>query len=216
MLFMVVYWVDYLFGKWHNFANLNEGINNMKISERTQKAGLIGMAGSLLFFVGLLIEYQNDLFPPGNGALFVINQIMFFSAMSGILFMIYSLRGSGALGEKRFGKISQGIFFGGWAFLIIGGILGLLTGEWDENLFFPIGSMLFLVGGLLTGIAVLTTRHWQGWRRLAPLGQAVYYIIVMMILPPLLWGTNEPTLLIESLWMLTWFLMSLAMYQSAE
>lgn len=52
--------------------------------------------------------------------------------------------------------------------------------------------------------------------RFAPLLQGVYYLLVMMILPPILTGSNEPTLLTESLWMATWFLMSLALWQQAK
>jgi hypothetical protein len=44
------------------------------------------------FFVGLLIEYQYGLFPPGKGTLYVINQCMFYVAMSCILVMLWGMR----------------------------------------------------------------------------------------------------------------------------
>ena len=73
--------------------------------------------------------------------------------------------------------------------------------------------MLF---GLLSGIAVAIGKKWQGWTRFAPLLQGVYFLLVMMILPPILTGSNEPTLLTESLWMATWFLLGLALFVNAR
>ncbi len=57
----------------------------MFYENRTQKAGILGMLGAGLFFIGLLIEYHYGLFSPGSGTLSVINQIMFIVAMSGII-----------------------------------------------------------------------------------------------------------------------------------
>ena len=178
---------------------------------RSQLAGSLGMFGALLFFVGLLIEYRYGLFPPGSGTLFVINQMMFFVAMGCILLMLWGMRQARAGGNGRFARITLTIFPIGWAALLLGGIVSLLTGNAD-NLFFPLGGLTVMVFGLLAGIAVALGKNWQGWSRFAPLLQGVYYLLVMMILPPILTGSNEPTFLTESLWMLTWFLMGLAMF----
>ena len=178
---------------------------------RSQLAGSLGMFGALLFFVGLLIEYRYGLFPPGSGTLFVINQMMFFVAMGCILLMLWGMRQARAGGNGRFARITLTIFPIGWAALLLGGIVSLLTGNAD-NLFFPLGGLTVMVFGLLAGIAVALGKNWQGWSRFAPLLQGVYYLLVMMILPPILTGSNEPTFLTESLWMLTWFLMGLAVF----
>ena len=178
---------------------------------RSQVAGSLGMFGALLFFVGLLIEYRYGLFPPGSGRLFVINQMMFFVAMGCILLMLWGMRQARAGGNGRFARITLTIFPIGWAALLLGGIVSLLTGNAD-NLFFPLGGLTVMVFGLLAGIAVALGKNWQGWSRFAPLLQGVYYLLVMMILPPILTGSNEPTFLTESLWMLTWFLMGLAVF----
>jgi hypothetical protein len=173
--------------------------------------GIIGMFGAALFFVGLLIEYRFGLFPPGTGTLFILNQVQFFVAMGCIFMMLWEMRKVQAGGNGRFARISLTIFPIGWVALILGGIVSLLTGN-DENLFFPLGGLTVMVFGLLAGIAVVMGKKWHGWSRFAPLIQGLYYLIVMMILPPVLTGSNEPTLLTESLWMATWFLMSLAVY----
>jgi len=60
---------------------------------RAHIAGVRGMSGAALFFVGLLIEYRYGLFPPGSGTLYVINQIMFLVAMVCICGMLWQMRG---------------------------------------------------------------------------------------------------------------------------
>lgn len=187
----------------------------MSQKNSSQMTGVFGMVGALLFFVGLLIEYRYDLFPPGSGTLYVINQIMFFVAMGCILLMLWGMRQMRAGGNGRFARITLTIFPIGWAALLLGGIVSLLTGNAD-NLFFPLGALTVMVFGLLAGIAVALGKNWQGWTRFMPLLQGVYYLLVMMILPPILTGSNEPTFLTESLWMLTWFLMGLALFVNED
>jgi hypothetical protein len=186
----------------------------MMIKNRTQIAAVAGMFGALLFFVSLLIEYRYDLFPPGSGSLFVINQIMFYVAMSGILVMLWGMRKARAGGNGRFARITLTIFPIGWAALILGGVISLISGNFD-NLLFPIGGLM-MIFGLLTGITVAAGKQWSGWSRFAPVLQGVYFLLVMMILPPILTGSNDPTLLTESLWMVTWFLMGLALFVNAK
>ena len=53
------------------------------------------MFGAMLFFVAL-IEYHFGLFPPGNGTLFVLNQVQFYVAMTCILVMLWGMRGAKA------------------------------------------------------------------------------------------------------------------------
>lgn len=178
-------------------------------------AGILGMFGALLFFVGLLIEYRYALFPPGSGSLFVINQIMFDVAMSSILVMLWGMRNARAGGNGRFARITLTIFPIGWAALILGDIISLISGNFD-NLLFPLGGLTMMIFGLLAGIAVAIGKQWSGWSRFAPLLQGVYFLLVMMILPLILTGSNDPTLLTESLWMVTWFLLGLALFVNAR
>ena len=178
---------------------------------RTRTAGILGMLGAGLFFIGLLIEYRYELFPPGSGPLYVLNQIQFYVAMSGILAMLWGMRAAKAGGDGRLASVSLTLLPIGWAALILGGIISLISGN-DDNILSLLGVLTILIFGLLAGIAVARAKNWQGWTRYAPLLQAVYFLVVMMILPPLLTGSNDPTLLTESLWMAIWFLMGLALY----
>ncbi len=176
----------------------------------TRTAGILGMLGAVLFFSGLLIEYRYDLFPPGSGPLYVLNAIQFYVAMSGILVMLWGMRAAKAGGNGRLASISLTLFPIGWAMLILGGIISLISGNAD-NILFPLGGLTILIFGLLAGIAVFKGQKWQGWTRYVPLLWGLYFLLAMMILPLILNGSPEPTLLTESLWMVTWFLMGLAL-----
>lgn len=187
----------------------------MWAKNRGQVAGMVGMAAAALFFIGLLIEYRYGLFPPSSGGLFVANQLMFYVAMAGIVVLLWGIRQGGVGGNGRFAHIVLTLFPLGWVMLIIGGLVMLLTGNGD-NLLFPLGGLSNMVFGLLAGIVVARNKQWHGWPRFALLLQGVYFLLVMMILPPILTGSNEPTLLTESLWMATWFLVGLACWQMAK
>lgn len=182
------------------------------LHNRLQTAGLLGMGGAVLFFANLLIEYRYGLFPPGSGTLYVTNQVMFFVAMTGLVIMLWGLRQSGAGGDGRLARFSLTLFPLGLAAIILGGISGLFTQSEDSPLI-PIGALIMLVFGLLSGIAVARAARWQGWTRYAPLLQGVYYAI--LVVSNALSGFGGPTLLTESLWMGTWLLISLALYINA-
>jgi hypothetical protein len=182
---------------------------------RAQTAGVLGMFGAALFFVGLLIEYDYGLFPPGSGTLYVLNQVQFTIAMACILVMLWQMRGMRVGGNGRFARITLTIFPIGWAMLIMGNLVSLLTGNAD-NLLYPLGGLTSMLFGLLAGIAVASNRNWSGWGRFALLWQGLYNLLVMVVLPLVLTGSIEPTLLTESLWMAAWFLLGLALFQSTH
>jgi hypothetical protein len=175
---------------------------------------MLGMFGAALFFAGLLIEYQYGLFPPGDGTLYVLNQVQFTAAMTCILVMLWQMRNIRAGGNGRFARITLTIFPIGWAMLIVANLIGLFAGSGD-NLLYPLGGLTSIVFGLLAGISVALNRNWSGWGRFALLIQGLYNLLVMMVLPLALTGSVDPTLPTESLWMATWFLLGLALTQYA-
>ncbi len=69
---------------------------------RTRTAGILGMLGAVLFFIGLLIEYRFGLFPPGSGTLYVLNQVQFLVAMSGILVDVVGYENGAGRGRRPF------------------------------------------------------------------------------------------------------------------
>ncbi len=180
----------------------------MRSKSQGQIAGLVGMASAILWIIGLIIEYRFGLQPPGNGSsLYYLDQTLFFIALFGYLVALIGLFQSRAAGEGAFGKISLGIFIAALVALLVANVVQVLTR--NPNFFlYPIGGLLQLLGGLLTGIAVVVARRWDGWQRFAPLIQSIYYLILLVIMV----AFNKPSFLGEALWQLTWFLTSLALY----
>jgi len=176
----------------------------------TRTAGILGMVGAVIFFLGLLVEYRYGLFPPGSGTLYKLNQLQFMAAMSCMLVMLLGLRAARAGGDGRFGRITLTLFPIAWATLIVGGVIGLFTGNTD-NILTPLGGLTGLLFALLAGIAVAVAGKWRGWTRYALLLQGVYSVLQVIVMT-LINGSPDPTLLTESLWMATWFLTSLALY----
>lgn len=182
----------------------------MFFQNHTRTAGILGMLGAVIFFLGLLVEYRYGLFPPGSGTLYVLNQVQFMVAMSCMLVMLLGMRAARAGGDSRFARITLTLFPIAWATLIVGGLISLFTGNGD-NILAPLGGLSGLLLALLAGIAVAVAGKWQGWTRYALLLQGLYSVLEVVIMT-IINGAPDPTLLTESLWMATWFLTSLALY----
>jgi hypothetical protein len=186
----------------------------MNTKNRVQVSGIVGMVSAVLWLIALFVEYQYDLQPPSDGSLlYLADQILFSIALAGYLTMLLGLWRSRAAGEGTFGKISLGIFIAALASLLIAQIVSMLTNIPGSFLFLAVGGLLQLLGGLLTGIAVVTARRWDGWQRFAPLLQGLLYLILII---PVFVSNQDPTQLGESLWQVTWFITSLALFTKAS
>lgn len=169
----------------------------------------MGMAAAVLWLVALTIEYKYGLLPPGDGStLYYVDQFMFFVAQAGYLIMLLGLWKSNAAGDGRFGKIAVGMFIFALACLLVAQVVQWLTKNPDFFLY-PIGGILQLLGGLLTGIAVVTAKRWSGWQRFAPLLQGLYYLALFIMIAAFNQGPSQLT---ESLWQVTWFITSFALF----
>ncbi len=185
----------------------------MSNRQQLQLSGLAGMPSAVIWLVALVVEYRYGLLPPGNGTpLYGIDQGAFFVAQAGYVVMLLGLWRSNAAGTGRFGRIAVGVWVTGLAALLVAQVVQWLTA--DPNFFlFPLGGMLQLLGGLLTGIAVATAKRWGGWQRWAPLLQALYFLFVLLL--PIILFNQGPSQLAESLWQVTWFITSLALLSQA-
>jgi hypothetical protein len=177
-------------------------------------AGIVGMASAVLWLIALFFEYRYGLQPPGDGSVsYSADQAVFFIALAGYLIMLVGLWRSKAAGNGAFGTAALSIFMAGLVALLMAQIVQWLTGNPDFILF-PVGGFLQLLGGLLTGMAVVTAQRWDGWQSFAPLLQGLYYLIVLFV--PLAILNQSPTQLTESIWQVTWFITSLALFTKAS
>ena len=186
----------------------------MNSKSQIRVSSIVGMASAGLWIIALSIEYRYGLQPPGNGSpIYFVDQIMFFIALAGYLIMLFGLWKSQAAGDGILGKISLGVFVAGLVALLIASIVQLFRKDPDLFLY-PVGGILQLLGGLLTGIAVVTARRWDGWQKYAPLLQGLYYLTALFL--PIVISDQSPTQLGESLWQVTWFITSLALFTKSN
>jgi hypothetical protein len=182
----------------------------MNRRDQIRISSVVGMASAGLWLVALVVEYRYDLQPPGNASrMYFADQLMFFIALAGYLIMLLGLWKSKAAGDGVFGKGAVAIFIAGLVSLLIAQIVQLVMNNPDFFLF-PVGGICQLIGGLSTGIALITAKRWVGWQRYAPLLQGLYYLIALFL--PIAMSNHSPTLLSESLWQVTWFITSLALF----
>lgn len=196
---------------WPDLHHILEGeTKDLMNSTRIRISGAVGMASAVLWLIALAIEYNFQLFPPGDGsALYVVDQVVFAAATAGYLFMLTGLWQSRAAGEGRFGKIALGMFIAAISALFIGQVIGTLTSYDLGAYLLPIVGILQLFGGLLTGIAIIAARKWNGWQRFAPMLHGSYYLFLFILLAAF---DQEPTQLTEGIWQVTWFITSLALF----
>ena len=177
--------------------------------DRIRKFGVLCMVAAVVWILAISIEYPLQLQPPGIGFMFHLNQTMFLIANTGFLIGIIGLIWSRAAGDGWFGKIALGLFALGYAAIIIATMLGLFAGKHDSVLF-PVGGITASLACLLSGIAVVSAKHWKGWQRWSVLFYAIYYWVALFL--PLVIANQEPNQLTETIWGLCWFLIGFALY----
>jgi len=86
------------------------------------------------------------------------------------MLLIAGLAGFAASGAVcgRLARIGLSLAFAGLVLFTLAAVLGFGSDHAGETLH-PVSVPLTGIGMLLTGIATIRTRHWDGWRRLAPL-----------------------------------------------
>ncbi|MFN2136932.1 MAG: hypothetical protein ACK2UK_13315 [Candidatus Promineifilaceae bacterium] len=180
----------------------------MKSTKEAQFAGLVGMGAATLFFISLIIEYHYGLFPPAKGPLADANQIGFIIAMCGLLFLLLQMRRERVGGDSLWARLSQTLFPAGWAAIIVGSVINLITAS-DNSPLLAIGGLTAMLFSLLSGIAIARAGRWSGWGRFAPLLLGITYALLVV---RVFAGLGEPTFLTETWFMVCWFLVGLAQF----
>ena len=151
----------------------------MNAKRGVQALGIVGMVAAVLTALALFVQDRYGLEPPGGaGLLYLGDNTVLLIGLVGDVVMLVGLWRSGAAGEGIFGKISLGIFIAGAVLLFTAQAAGLFSVSPD--LLVVAGGLSLLLGGLLTGIAVVTARHWDGWQRFAPLVQGLYFLVFLV------------------------------------
>ncbi len=139
-------------------------------SSSARKMGIVGIIGSVLWMVAVIMQSSLNLFVPDGSALRLAHQLVALTALAGVAVGFLGLIPGGAV-VNTFGKTAVILYAVSRGLIIVGGLAGLfLQGQESPiGLVFPIGGMLADITALLIGIAVITARRWTGWQRWMPL-----------------------------------------------
>ena len=182
------------------------------VNQRVKLAGMLYMAGGAIWFlviVGATVlgipfgEPQTTAFYVAE-ALFVVIQLLLLVGFFGIWW-------SDGVGRGMFGKIAFGLGALGHLLFVLLETHSLIIGELSPA--FPLAPLVSAVGILLTGIAVLRAKQWQGWTRWMPLLTGLYPWLFMF---PFLFITGEPSNYAIGLWGLVRLVLGLAIRAQAE
>lgn len=124
----------------------------------------------------------------------------------------------GAAGRRRLGTAGAALTLIGQAVQIAGMVhIALYPQLEGEQLFTPLGGQAMWIGMLLLGIACLREKRLTGWRRLAPLAVAVYFVgqLAAVQTPFYLSQGGEPNFALLSLWGLAWLVLGQALRSTA-
>lgn len=182
------------------------------VNRRIQLAGtLYAMGGAMWFLVivgatalGIPYDQPQTTAFYGAEAIFVILQSLLLAGFFGIWW-------SDGMGRGLFGKIAFGLGALGHILFVLFEAYGLIMGDLPPV--FPLAPLTSAVGILLTGIAVLTAKRWQGWTRWMPLLTGLYPWLFMF---PFLFITGEPNEYTIGLWGLVRLVLGLAIRAQAD
>lgn len=175
-------------------------------------AGVIGMAGAVLWIIRDILQASLGLYGSGTSLLFSVHRLFSIISMISILIGILGFLWGGAV-KGTLGKIAIVLFALGYAVLVLSDTVVLLTGSVIDALY-PMGGILSLLGAVFTGIAVAVEKRWSGWQRFMPLIHAAFVFLVMYL--PLFAANQEPTPLTELLWGVSLFFMGFAVYSNSR
>lgn len=189
----------------------------MHSSSRARAMGALGIVGSSLWLISVVMQHRLGLFTPDGSPLQVAHELLALAGMIGAMIGFLGLLW-GQCFQGRLGPAGVIIYVVGYGLIVLGGLALLVAGPVESPLFlvFPIGGLLQDVGYLLFGIATLSSARWRGWQRWTPLLAATVGLLVIGI--PILAGITPdgPGLLAELLLGGAWLGVGLAVFSAYQ
>ncbi|MFC4530099.1 hypothetical protein [Sphaerisporangium dianthi] len=134
--------------------------------------GLVGLLATALWAAGIGVEYVN---PGEKSSAHWLGELLIWLGFVGFAVLIVGMLRSGAAGRGAFAKVALGVWAFGHLSIAIGGVVEYLTGDAD-NLFYPVGGLAQIVGGIASAVVVARAGVLTGWRRWTPLAWLVTYL----------------------------------------
>lgn len=175
-------------------------------------SGTLYALGGALWFIWIVGATVLGIpFDHSQSAAFFMSEALFVVVQTLLLAGFFGVWWSGGVGQGRFGKIAFGLGALGHLIFVLVEAHSLLLGELSPA--FPLAPVVSAVGILLTGVAVLRAKRWQGWLRWAPFATGLYPWLFMF---PFLFITGEPSSYAIGLWGLVRLGLGLAIRAQAE
>lgn len=150
----------------------------MNSSRRVRLAGTAYAVGGAVWFVlATVVAVLFGVEPPPESAAFAPIQVVWILLQLLLLFGFFGVRWSAGVGRGLFGTIAFGLGVLGHLVFVAAEIHSLVSGVTSDIV--ALGALISAVGILLTGIAVLRAKQWQGWARWMPLLTGLYPWLLM-------------------------------------
>lgn len=182
------------------------------VNDRIKLAGTLYMVGGAIWFLLIVgATAMGIAYDQPQTTAFYVAEALFVVIQSLLLVGFFGIWWSNGVGRGLFGKIAFGLGALGHILFVLVEAHSLIVG--DLSPIFPLAPLVSAVGILLTGIAVLTAKQWQGWTRWMPLLTGLYPWLFMF---PFIFITGEPSNYAIGLWGLVRLVLGLAIRAQAE
>jgi len=188
----------------------------MQNSSKARKYGVIGILGSVLWIISVILQFSLNLFDSVGSGIWFMHQLLAMIALVGVVIGFLGLISGGAV-VNTFGKTTVYLYVVARGLIILGGLFNLFLQGQESPIFlvFPIGGTLGDLAALLIGIAVIIAKRWSGWQRWMPM---IHFLVTFfgISLPMGLGIINSPGMVAELVQGIVWFGVALAVYKSTD
>ena len=157
--------------------------------------GGVGLLATALWAVGIALQFGS---PDEHSTAYMFGEVLIWIGFVGFTAFIIGMLVSGVAGRGIFARIALGVWAFGHLSIVIGGVLESVTGDAD-NVFYPVGGLAQILGGVASAVVVARAGVLEGWRRWTPLAWLVTYLGVFTTLFN---ETDQPTVLTLVLFLL--------------
>jgi|GEM_PF-1017110 len=176
----------------------------MDTTQRTRIAGWCGIVGGSVWFIQSVLVWAGliNTSTPGTTG-FDVGAALATANLVLVLIGFLGISWGGGFGGW-FGKIVFGVAMLGYVLMVIGGVLTILgigpltDPETAVSLIFLLGRLIAVIFTLLTGVAVVLARRWQGWTRWTPLLFGLWPIMGELL--PVIVTGQQPHELLNGAW----------------